>query len=168
MIEIIKNKFNIKEENINRTVVRVKALIINSKNEILLAHSYGEYQFPGGHVEANEELPFALHRELLEETGLYFDTDNLKPFAVCKQYWQDYPSLNTNSKFEIYYYEIRDDRVPDLAKTNLTEEEKDGNFKLRYIPLSIVEDVVKSNMLVNGDPQGIGTEMLEIFSRVLK
>ena len=65
MIEIIKNKFNIKEENINRTVVRVKALIINSKNEILLAHSYGEYQFPGGHVEANEELPFALHRELL-------------------------------------------------------------------------------------------------------
>ena len=87
---------------------------------------------------------------------------------MCKQYWQDYPSLNTNSKFEIYYYEIKDDRVPDLAKTNLTEEEKDGNFKLRYIPLSIVEDVVKSNMLINGDPQGIGTEMLEIFSRVLK
>ena len=57
MIEIIKNNINVDYENI---VTRVKAVIINSKNELLLGYSYYEYQFPGGHVEGGEDLNFAL------------------------------------------------------------------------------------------------------------
>ena len=47
MIEIVKNKSNISEEEINNIITRVKALIITSDNKILLGHSFCEYQFPG-------------------------------------------------------------------------------------------------------------------------
>ena len=70
MIELIKNKNDIKEFDVNNVVTRVKALIITSDNRILLGHSHSEYQFPGGHVEANEDLLLGLRRELKEETGL--------------------------------------------------------------------------------------------------
>ena len=53
MKEIITNKYNLKEEEMTEVVKRVKILIINSNNEILLGYSHNDYQFPGGHVEDN-------------------------------------------------------------------------------------------------------------------
>ena len=88
MIEIIKNKNNLSELEINNIVTRVKALIINSNNQILLGHSYCEYQFPGGHVENNEGFADALKRELKEETGLNYDVDNITPFVLLKRYYK--------------------------------------------------------------------------------
>ena len=156
MIEIIKNDINKDYENV---VTRVKAIIINSKEEILLGYSYYEYQFPGGHVEEGENLNFALKRELKEETGLDYDTTNLEPFAVLKKYVQESKTI-----INIYYYKIFDDRIPNLRNTNYTDEEIDGNYKLRYIPLSIVKDVLKDNKVINGDLQGITDEMLDILN----
>lgn len=164
MIEIIKNKNNLLDREITEVVIRVKALIINSKKEILLGHSHCEYQFPGGHVEGKEDLTKSLKRELLEETGLEYDTSNLEPFAINIKYLRDYPKVGENRKNIIYYYEIKDDRIPDLAKTNYTEEEIDGNYRLRFIPLDILEDVLKTNITNCGDEHGIAMEMLELLS----
>lgn len=163
MIEIVKNKSNIGEEEINNVITRVKALIITSDNKILLGHSYSEYQFPGGHVENNEELLSALKRELKEETGLVFDTDNLEAFAVLKKYFKDYPNNGINTKLLIYYYVIKDDRVPILKNTNYTLEELEGNFSLRYVPLDIVKCVINDNINACGDSEGIAKEILEIL-----
>ena len=163
MIEIVKNKSNISEEEINNIITRVKALIITSDNKILLGHSFCEYQFPGGHVENNEALLPALKRELEEETGLVFDTENLEAFAVLKKYFKDYPSNGINTKLLIYYYVIKDDRVPILKNTNYTDEELDGNFSLRYVPLDIVKCVINDNINTCGDVEGIAKEMLEIL-----
>lgn len=168
MIEIVKNKSNIGEEEINNVITRVKALIITSDNKILLGHSYSEYQFPGGHVENNEELLPALKRELKEETGLVFDTDNLEAFAILKKYFKDYPSEKVNTKLLIYYYVIKDDRVPILKNTNYTLEELDGNFSLRYVPLDIVKCVINDNINACGDSEGIAEEMLEILDCFFK
>ena len=163
MIELIKNKNDIKEFDVNNVVTRVKALIITSDNRILLGHSHSEYQFPGGHVEANEDLLLGLQRELKEETGLEFDTSNLEPFVVRNSYYKDYPTENINTKIVIYYFIIKDDRIPDLKNTSYTEEEIDGNFSLRYIPLNIVNDVLNEKMDMSGDTNGITHEMLEVL-----
>lgn len=82
---------------------------------------------------------------------------------VRNSYYKDYPSENVNTKIVIYYYVINDDRIPDLKKTSYTLEELDGNFSLRYIPLEIVNDVLKENMEMSGDTSGISREMLEVL-----
>lgn len=165
MIEIIKNSKNIKEKDITDTIVRVKAMVINSKNEVLMGHSYCEYQFLGGHVEDQEDLNQALKRELLEETGLEYDINSFKPIGVLQKCLSDYPRIGQNTKLVIYYYEIRDDRIPNICKANYTKEEKDGNFKLRYIPFDILEDVIKENVFLCGDGQGIALEILEFLDK---
>ena len=167
VIHIVKNKNNIKDSEITDTVIRVKALIRNSKNDILLGYSHCEYQFPGGHVKDNEGLLLALKRELKEETGLDYKVTNLTPFACLETYYKDYPVKGQNLKAIIYYYEILDDRVPSLKDTNYTMEELDGNFKLRYIPSDIVLDVLKDNMNMYGDVAGVAQEMIELFEKYL-
>lgn len=168
MIELVKNKNSLLDSEINNIITRVKALIITSDNKILLGHSHMEYQFPGGHIEAGENLLFGLKRELKEETGLEFDTSKLEPFVVLNSYYKDYPKIDENTKIIIYYYIIKDDRIPNLRNTQYTDEELDGNFSLRYIPLDIVIDVLKENVDICGDANGITMEMLEVLAYFLK
>lgn len=161
---IINNESNVLEENVTEVVKRVKALIINSKNEILLAYSANIYQFPGGHVEEDEELNMALEREIKEETGIIINGKDLKPFACIISYYKDWPEKGMNRKNEIYYYEIRTDELPDLDQTNYTEEEKRGNFELKYVNLNEVERVLNENINKYGDIKGIASEMLKILN----
>ena len=144
-------------------VKRVKVLIINSNNEVLLGYSHNNYQFPGGHVEEDESLIQTVNREILEETGMNLGINNIEPFACAIGYYKDWPSEGKNRKIEIYYYEIKTDEKPNLENTQYTENEKDGNFELRYIPLSDVEDVLIKNAAEYGDKRGIIREMIKLF-----
>ena len=54
MKESIYNYDNLKLEDVDEVIVRTKALLINSSNEILLGYSHHTYQFPGGHLEEGE------------------------------------------------------------------------------------------------------------------
>ena len=78
MKEIIDNKYNIFENEVTEIVKRVKVLLINSNNELLLAYSNNCYQFPGGHVEDGESLLNAVYREIKEETGIVLNDNNIK------------------------------------------------------------------------------------------
>ena len=140
MKEIVTNKYNLTEEDMTEVVKRVKILLVNSNDEILLGYSHHNYQFPGGHVEENEELIDTVNREILEETGMDLKLKDLEPFARNLGYYKDWPEEGKNRKIEIYYYEVKTDEKPNLDNTSYTESEKDGGFELRYIPLSNVEE----------------------------
>lgn len=163
MKELITNKYNLKEEEMTEVVKRVKILIINSNNEILLGYSHNDYQFPGGHAEDNEELIETVNREIKEETGIELNLNYIEPFARKSGYYKDWPEEGKNRKIEIYYYEVKTDEKPNLNNTSYTEHEKEGNFELRYIPLSKVEEELEKNINEYGDKKGIGKEMLELF-----
>lgn len=163
MEKIIINENNLKEEDITEIVQRVKILLINSKNEILLGYSHNEYQFPGGHVEDSEELIETVKREILEETGIQLNIQQAEPFACNLGYYKDWPEKDKNRKIEIYYYEIITNEKPNLDNINLTENEKQGNFELRYIPLDIIEEELNNNVNKYGNPKGITREMLEVI-----
>lgn len=49
MKKIIMNNSDLEESEITEVVTRVKGLIINSNDEILLGYLDNNYQFPGGH-----------------------------------------------------------------------------------------------------------------------
>ena len=67
MKELILNEDKLKDKEIDDYVTRVKAIIVNDKKELLLGFSYNDYQFPGGHLEKEEEPVKGLIRELKEE-----------------------------------------------------------------------------------------------------
>ena len=163
MKEIITNKDNLSDLDITEVVQRVKLLLINSSNEILLGYSHHNFQFPGGHVEDNESLIDTINRELKEETGIVLNIKNIKPFAKRIGYYKDWPQIGKNRKIEIFYYEIKTDELPNLNNTNYTDNEKDGDFTLKYISLDEVEEVLKKNAKEYGDEHNIAGEMLDLF-----
>ena len=133
MKKITYNNDNLKEEDINRVVRRAKMILINSNDEILIAYSNKNYQLIGGHVEDNETFDECIVREIKEETGIDIPLEKREPFYVITYMNKDYPNKGDNSKYIANYYSIKSDIKPNLSKINLTEEEKEGNFELRYI-----------------------------------
>ncbi len=163
MKQLISNKYNLTDSDMTEVVKRVKVLLVNSNNDVLLGYSHNNYQFPGGHVEENETLVQAVNREVLEETGIELNITNIEPFACAIGYYKDWPAEGKNRKIEIYYYEVKTDEKPNLENTDYTENEKDGNFELRYIPLLNVENVLRTNAEEYGDKKGIAREMIDLF-----
>ena len=163
MKTIIDNRSNLQDSEMTDFVKKVKLLIVNSKNEILLAYQKNGYEFPGGTNEQGEELDKTVIRELQEETGIVLKETNLEPFASLKGYYKDWPEEGRNKLIEIFYYELKTDELPNLDNINLTESEKQGNFKLEYINLDEVEDVVKKNVEIYGDNRGIAKDMLKVL-----
>ena len=150
-----------------KIVKRVKALIISSNNKILLASNYKDYQFPGGHMEEDESYNEALNRELLEETGINFELkDNLTPDLKLYRYYENYHETKDNTILEINYFIIKSDQYIDTNNLSLTKEEEDGDFSLTYINLLEFENLLKENVLINGDKFGIAEEMLEVFDKL--
>lgn len=168
MEEKIINIENIKEEEVEETVTRVKAIILNSKNEILLGYSYGTYQFPGGHIEGNEELIPALNRELLEETGLDFDltSKDINPFYSIKHYSRNYRNLGHTRKNIIHYFLFYTDTPYDKENIHLDPIEKEGDFVLKYVDFNTVEELLKNSIPDNEINKIIVEEMLEVIDIV--
>lgn len=140
MKEIIYNYNFLNDEDINRTVIRIKAVLENNNGEILLCYSNKDYHLPGGHLEEGESYEECLVREIKEETGIYIDKKIRNPYLKIVYFNKDYPSAGTNTKNIVNYYVVNHGLVPDLSNINLTEEEKEHGFELRYIKK---EDVLK-------------------------
>ena len=72
MKEVIYNKDNLTEDDINDVVVRIKVLLIND-DKILIGNENSVFEFPGGHLEEGETIKEGLARELNEEIGFSED-----------------------------------------------------------------------------------------------
>lgn len=157
------NDDNLTKDDIDETVIRTKALIINSKGEILLGYSNKTYQFPGGHLENNETLSECLIREIKEETGIDLDKKIYIPFFLTRYYTKNYHDSLKNRENIIYYFIIYTDVSYILENTAYDEGEMKGNYTLKYILLENVKELLVSSIKDNPVNEIITPEMLEVF-----
>lgn len=151
MKTIIYNMDNLSDSDITELSIRTKVLLINNDN-ILLGNENNVLQFPGGHLEENESLEECLTREIKEETGIDIDINNIsKPFMEIDYFNKDWPEVGKNRKSEIYYYIVKTDKEVDINNLNLTEHEKENNFKIDIVPIKdaikYIEDNIKNNTM---------------------
>ena len=135
MKTIVHNHDNLTYKDISDFTVRARALLINSKNEILMGYLDGTYQFPGGHVEEEENLSDTLYREVLEETGIRIEKKNYEPFYQINRFYKSLDRDGINRFKQFNYYIIYTDEKYDLSKRKLDQFEIDKNYELRYISL---------------------------------
>lgn len=154
----IYNYDKIREEEITDRVIRVKALMVNSKNEILLGEAFGTVQFPGGHLKSNEEFSKGLIREIKEETGITLK-GNFEPFFAIKYYLKDFPNKKNNRSIEIYYYRVDTDEPYDLTKVSLDDQERKGGFKLEYVLIDNFKKYLKEHLDNNPFNKLVSREM---------
>lgn len=146
MKEIIYNYDNLNEKDINRYVKRAKMIVENSKGELLVVYSHNNYYLIGGHVEENESFDECIIREIKEEAGVDIPYMQRKPFLSIRYLSRNYPLERINTESLANYYSIKYDLVPDLSKINLTEEEIDGGFQLKYIHKREILNVLYSSL----------------------
>lgn len=168
MKEIIHNDDKLLESEVTELVVRTKALILNNGN-LLLANEKDVLQFPGGHLEDDESLNDCLKREIKEETGIEIE-DNEIGECFLKVIWlnRDWPSEGKNRKCEIYYYIVNTNKLPNLENINLTNSEKEQNFKVDFVPLNESIEYIKDNMPKNEKNNVISPDMINAIKEYLE
>ena len=145
MKEITYNYDEVNENEINRIVRRAKILIVNSKDELMFAHSNKNYFLIGGHVETDESDFECLEREIKEELGLDIKIEPSLPFLRIKYLNRDYPSEGVNTMSLANYYILKKDLTPKEHKTKLTDSEKAGEFHAVNINvLEAIDVLIKS------------------------
>ena len=163
MREIVCNKDDLSIDEITEVVNRVKILLINDKNELLLGCSNGVYQFIGGHVEKGESFIETVIREVKEETGITLSLSDIEPFMVIKYMNKDWPKPGINRLSGIYYFVLYNNQEICLDETCYTEKEEAGGFRLEYISLENIEQVLEDNIINNDKNRIVVPEMLGVL-----
>ena len=150
--------------------VAVSMIVINEENnKILLIQQYNKpvYILVAGYVNKGESLEEALKREIKEETGMEVDLSLINPFMMIKYYTKNYFNSGKNRCNKIYYFVINTDNLINLKETNYTKEEKEGNYTVRYINLSDVEEELIDNANKYPRNKNIVYEMLQVISEYI-
>lgn len=135
MKEIVFNKSNLTDEEIDIEKEKCRALIVDSNDNIIVCEYDGVYLLPGGSKEENESDIDCLKRELHEELGLDFNSKEIVPFIRTIDYQKDYVTRNgsiKNRKITTNFYIINSNLKINYDNLNLTEEEK-GHIKYHKI-----------------------------------
>ncbi len=162
MITLIKNKYNLKEKDITDKTTKIKVFLKN-KDILYIGYARDNYQLPGGTHEEGETLSDTLIREIKEEVGIELNKENYKPFLLLKSYYKNWPSDNRNKLVEIYYFEVETNKKPNINNINLTQNEKEKDFKILEVPFNNIKELLEENLSLYEDKQGITKELLEII-----
>ncbi len=90
---------------------RVRVVLLSSAGNVLLIRSWFSHQdlaLPGGGIEAGETPEQAVVREVAEETGLSIRSEDCHFVRVTN-------SKKLNAKLLVYFCEVADERLPQLA-----------------------------------------------------
>ena len=150
MKTIIYNEENLNEKDATIFSKRVKLLVENSKEEILLVDTYDNAFFIGGHIEGDETDLDCLIREIREEGGVDFIPVLDEPFFEIKYLYTEGDAVKLHLA---HYYAMKTDNlIPNESNLLLTPEEASNEFHPIYVPKSEAIDFIISRMNVAKRP----------------
>ena len=125
MVEILKyNDDNLRDDEIDEVVLRVKAFVISSKNNVLIGRDDEGYKLLETTVDADEDIVTKLKNYIYFETGIALDVkDSIEPFYEVRYYNKDYKGTGINRLNDTIYFLIKSDKLPNYKKLKLTPEE---------------------------------------------
>lgn len=169
-IEKIYNVDSLTDAVIDEKTTRARAIIINSKREVLMCYSNGlsHYEFPGGHLEENETLIEGLKREVMEETGINIHNEKIKPFYSIKYYCKNYHNSNKNRLVEIYYFIVLTDQPYKNCTRKLDSKEIEEEYECQYISLSDLKEILIKNKGITKEKNSALDDMILVWEEFLK
>ncbi len=125
MVEIVKyNDNNVRDDEIDEVVTRVKAFIVSSKNNMIVGYDDDGFQLIGGYVQSNEDIVNALANIIYNESGIALDAkDKIEPFYEIRQYFRNYQNSGKNRLSDLIYFVVNTDKLPNLKKLKLTDRQ---------------------------------------------
>ncbi|HHW79641.1 MAG TPA: NUDIX domain-containing protein [Acholeplasmataceae bacterium] len=141
---IIEDNLNYKDLKTAKKRKTVRAVILNSKNQVLMLYSklFDDYTFPGGGIKSDESKSEALKRELLEEIGAY-NTKIIKRLGHTIELKYSIGKSNNIYKQKSYYYLCR---VDELGPTNFMGREQEQGLEAVFID---VDEAITHNKKTN-------------------
>ncbi len=162
------NPDNLSDEEIDLIVARVKALVINDKNEILVSYSDGGIQLVGGHVEEGEDVIQALKRETQEEVGIVLDDEDeiSECFYETAYSTKNYKGSGKNRKSIIYCFVVKTKKEINEDNTSLTESEIKNDLHSKFVSFKEFENYANevaqsSSKELN---RGIAKEIINVWN----
>ena len=139
MIEIVKyNDDDLKDNEIDEVVTRVKAFIVSSKNNMIVGYTDEGFQLIGGYVEGNQDLNTALASLIYNECGIALDAkDKIEPFYEIRYYNRDYKGSGINRLSDLIYFVVNTDKLPNYKKLKLTPREIADRMPLEVVRRSL-------------------------------
>ena len=166
-MEIIMNKDDLKDEEVTDFSLKVRGII--EKDGSFLVGKYDDvYLLPGGKVEDGEDLFIGLSRELKEELGVDYSSEEMIPFMRVVHYDKDYikrDGSKVNRKVETIYF-IVPYKGFDLDKVTLSESEKKFGFSLGLISSDELDSISKMSS-VNPRREFFNSELSVVLNSYL-
>lgn len=165
------NEDNLRENEITKISKKVRGIITNSNEEILLARCADFFMFPGGTMEEGEDEHTALKREILEETGMSINPEQSKIFLKTYSYDKNYLDRRDgllNRKTETTFFLISNPKKINLKHRSLTDDEKVGNFQLKFIKPQMIKDLLKKTPVKNPKRKQFDRDILIVLEELQK
>lgn len=137
---LVNNPFNLNLNDITEIMNKVRCIIVDKNNNILLTHYADMYMFPGGKLKNNENNTIALIRELREELGIDFTTFEIQEFITYENYLKNYNRVDNDvvnrlNKTKYYIIEVDNLKELNISKDNLSLNEKNNKFYTEFCNL---------------------------------
>lgn len=154
-MELMINDDNLSISDIDEFNTKVRAILIDENNEILVANYGSVILLPGGKVDGGETDLMAIIRELKEEIGQEYSDNELKYFGTLNFYQSRYPKRNGTYQNRLIttHYFIGKYKKIEQGLQKLTEKEKESNFSLELVSLEALEEMINNNR--NSNPRNI-------------
>ena len=154
-MDLVINEDNLQYNEVDEFSSKVRAILIDENNHILVANYNNVYMLPGGKVDKKETIFEGIIRELNEEIGQDYIEDELESFAKLNYFQKSYPKMDGSVKNRLVqtHFFIGPYKQVNKEKQKLSSSEGKANFKLELLSLDNIENIVSNN--ISDNPRNI-------------